>query len=168
MSVLEDIGSGSESARSSLEDALSLVRRAYEEAGELEDSASGHGWAGVAEAMGNAREALESTVQVVEDAYEATGTAIERLGEITSEMSSDEVARRLGEIGEGLDSARTGAGRAVELLDDVRTAAGQADAETLLQLADSAEEHLQSARESLESTVKDTESEASDATTWGN
>ena len=82
-------------------------------------------------------------------------------------MSSDEVAHRLAEIGQRFETARSAASQAVESLEDARTSAEQADADTLAQLVDSAEESLTTGRETLASAVSDTGSEQSEATNWG-
>ena len=168
MSVLDDIRSNAEAAHGSFDEAKTLVKQASEEASELEQSAAGHGWAGVAQAMSSAQEALEETAGVIDNAITAASEAITQLSEITDEMSSDEVARRLAEIGQRFEAARSTASQAIESLDGARTSAEQADAETLARLVDSAEENLTTGRETLASAVTDTESEQSEATTWGN
>ena len=168
MSVLDDIQSNAEAAHGSFDEAKTLVKQASDEASKLEQSAAGHGWAGVAQAMSSAQETLEATAGVVDGAMTATSEGIGQLSEITEEMSSDEVAGRLAEIGQRFETARTAASQALESLEDARTSAEQADAESLAQLVDSAEESLTTGRETLASAVTDTESEQSEATTWGN
>jgi hypothetical protein len=167
MSVLSDIRSNADAAHGSFDEAKTLVKQASEEAGGLEQSAAGHGWAGVAQAMSSARETLEEVAGVIDGAMMATSEGISQLSEITEEMSSDEVARRLAEIGQRFESARGAASQAVESLEDARTSAEQADAESLAYLLDSAEQNLTTGRETLASAVTDTESEHSEATNWG-
>jgi exonuclease VII small subunit len=118
--------------------------------------------------MSSAQETLDEAAGVVEGVMTATSEGISQLSEITEEMSSDEVASRLAEIGQRLETARTAVSQALESLEDARTSCEQADAETLAQLIDSAEQTLTTGRETLASAVTDTESEQSEATTWGN
>jgi hypothetical protein len=113
--------------------AKTLVKQASDEASELAESAAGHGWAGVAQAMSSAQETLDEAAGVIDGAMTATSEGISQLSEITEEMSSDEVARRLTEIGQRFETARTAASQALESLGDARTSAEQADAETLAQ-----------------------------------
>ena len=168
MSVLDDIRSNAEAAHGSFDEAKTLVKQASDEASELEQSAADHGWAGLAQAMTSAQETLEEAARVIEGAMTATSEGMSRLSEITEEMSSDEVASRLAAIGQRFETARSAASQAVESLEEARTSAEQADAETLAQLVDSAEESLTTGRETLASAVSDTESEQSEATNWGN
>jgi hypothetical protein len=168
MSVLDDIRSHADAAHAFLEDAETSVRQASEEASALEESASGHGWSGVAAAMSDAQETLSAVSASIESAREATSQGLEQLGGITEEMSSDEVARRLGDVGGVLEPAGSTADQAVEQLGDARGFAEQADAETLMRLVDGAEEDLRKSRESLEAAVKDTRSDQGEASSWGN
>ena len=105
---------------------------------------------------------------MIDNAITAASEGIRQLSEIAEEMSSDEVARRLAEIGQRFETARSAASQAVESLEDARTSAQQADAESLAQLVDSADENLTTGRETLASAVTDTQSEQSEATTRGN
>jgi hypothetical protein len=168
MSVLDDIRSNAEAAHESLDAARTLVKQASDEASELEQSAAGHGWAGVAQAMSSAQETLEEAAGTIDNAITATSEGISQLSEITEEMSSDEVSARLAELRQRFETAQTAASQAIESLEDARASAEQADAATLAQLVDSAEENLTTGRETLASAVTDTESEQSEAITWGN
>jgi hypothetical protein len=168
MSVLDDIRSSAEGAHGSFDDAKTLVKQASNEASELEQSAAGHGWAGVAQAMSSAHETLEVTAGTIEGAMTATTEGITQLSEITEEMSSDEVGRRLATIGQRFESARTTAAQAIDSIDDARTSAEQADAQSLLQLVNTADENLTTGRETLASAVTDIESEQLEAIFWGN
>ena len=49
--------------------------------------------------MSSAQQSLEEVAGAIDDALEATTEGLRELSEITDEMSSDEVARRLGEVG---------------------------------------------------------------------
>ena len=51
MSVLEDIRSNAEGAHGSLDEAQTLVKQAFDEANDLEQSAAAHGWAALAQAI---------------------------------------------------------------------------------------------------------------------
>jgi hypothetical protein len=168
MSVLDDIRSHAEAADGSFDEAKTLVKQASDEASDLAESAAGHGWAGVAQAMSSAQETLAEAAGVIDGAMTATSEGISQLAEITEEMSSDEVAHRLAGIGQRFETARSAASQALESLEEARTSAEQADAENLAHLVDSAEENLTTGRETLASAVTDTESEQSEATTWGN
>jgi hypothetical protein len=168
MSVLDDIRSNAEAAHGSFDDAKTLVKQASDEASELEQGAAGHGWAGVAQAMSSAQETLDEAAGVIDGAITATSEGISQLSEITEEMSSDEVAHRLAGIGQRFETARSAAAQALTSLDEARTSAEQADAESLAHLVDSAEETLTTGRETLAAAITDTESEQSEAATWGN
>jgi hypothetical protein len=103
----------------------------------------------------------------VDDALKATAESITRLSEITGEMSSDEVARLLTTIGQGLESARTAAASAASSLDDPRMTAQQAGAQTLVETVDAAEGQLTTGREALEAVVARIEAEQAEAAAWG-
>jgi|SRR3954466_8873305 hypothetical protein len=167
MSVLADITSHAEAAHSAFDEARSLAKQATEAADDLEQSAAGHGWDGVAQAMTSAKESLEAAESAIDGALESTSAGLQALGEITDTMSSDEVARRLGEIGHGFEEARGSAEQALQSLDDASTAAAQADAETVLQTLNEADGKLREGRESLDRSVSDAQAEQSEATGWG-
>jgi hypothetical protein len=167
MSALDDIGSNAAAAHGSLDEAQTLVKHASEEASELAQSAAGHGWAGIAQVMSSAQETLEEAAGVIDNAMTATSEGLTHLSEITAEMSSDEVAGRLNEIGQRFEKARSAASQAIESLGDAQSSAKQANAERLAQLVDGAWESLTTGRESLASAVTSTESEQSEATAWG-
>lgn len=168
MSVLDDIRSGAEAAHGAFDDARTLVRQAAEEADDLESSAAAHGWAGVAQAMASAKDALEAAAAAVESALESTSDAVRELGEITGTMSSDEVAERLGRIGSGFTDATGAADQALSSVDDATGAAAEADASSLAQALEEAGNKLKEARESLQQARSSTEQEQGEATTWGN
>jgi tetratricopeptide (TPR) repeat protein len=167
MSVLDDIRSNAEAAHGTFDEATSLVKQAAEEADDLGSSAASHGWEGVAQAMSSAKEALEAADEAIDSAADSTSDGMRALGEITSTMSSDEVAGRLGEIRGGLDDARGAAAQALERVGEASSAASQADAESLLQTLTEAEGKLKEARESLQQAITDAESEQSEAASWG-
>lgn len=168
MSVLDDIRSSAEGANETFDDALALTKQAMDEASDLEQSAAGHGWSGVAEVMASAQEALETVTSAIEGAVEATTQGLARLSEITVEMSSDEIAGRLAAVKIQFDAARHAASQATDALDEARTAAAHADAESLLRLVHGADERVETGRETLAAAVDLTESEQSEATAWGN
>jgi hypothetical protein len=167
MSELDDIRSSAESAHESLDEARASAKHAADEASDLEQRAADHGWDGVAQGMASANESLEAAASAVDAAMVATTEGVSQLAEITAEMSSDEVARRLAASGQRFSSARTTAAQAVNSLDNARTLAQQADALTLLQLLDHAEDNLDAGRDALEAAVTAATSEQSEATAWG-
>jgi hypothetical protein len=168
MSVLEEIRSSGAGAHGSLDDAQTLVKRASEEAGDLAQSAAAHGWTGVAQTMEAAQEALDAADSAIGAAMDTVSQALAKLSEITDEMSSDEVASRLAAINDQLDTARTSTGQAIGSLDEARAAAEQADAGSLYQAIDGADEKLKTGHETIGAAVTLTESEQSEATAWGN
>lgn len=168
MTVLEEIRSSGDGAHGSLDEAQTLVKRASEEAGDLAQSAAAHGWAGVAQTMESAQEALDDADSAIRTAIDTVTQALAKLSEITDQMSSDEVASRLATVNDQFDTARTSTGQAIGSLDEARTAAEQADAESLFQAIDSADEKLKTGHETIGTAVTLTESEQSEATAWGN
>jgi hypothetical protein len=168
MSGVDDIRSNLEAARESFDEAETLAKRASELAGELEQSAAGHGWSGVEQAMSDCQAKLEEAAPGIGDALSAAAGGVASLAEITQEMSSDEVATRLAAIGERLGSARTAVGQARESVGEARTAADQANATTVVELTDTAETSLTHGQGLLEAAVGATESEQSEAAAWGN
>src|SRR5262245_61064373 len=105
MSVLDDIKDNAQNAHQALDDAKTVLTKAADEAEDLQDSAASHGWAGVANAMSSAQESLGEAIGAIDDGLEAISDSLRDLGEITEEMSSDEVSRRLGAIGSSLEGA---------------------------------------------------------------
>jgi hypothetical protein len=166
MSV-DEVRSGGEGARRSLDEAAECARRATTEAEELEQSAAGHGWTGVAQAMSSAQEALTEAAAPLGDALEAVAAGLAALAQLTDESSSDEVALLLGGIDERFDGALTLVGRAAEALGAARQAATEAGAEGLVRLVDDVETSLAAGREALETAARATTSEHSEATAWG-
>ena len=167
MAALDDIRSHAEGIHQSLDEVKGLVRQAWDEAKDLEESAAGHGWAGVSQAMSSAQASLKAATSSLDDALEQAQDGMRELTEITDEMSSDEVARRLGEVGQRLENTRSAATQATSSLDEARESAQQADAATVYQLVDEADDALRSALGTLDGTVSDIDAERSEATSWG-
>jgi hypothetical protein len=117
--------------------------------------------------MSSAEETSELVTSVIDDAVDATSGGLTKLSEITIEMSSEAVVVRLGEARELFDSGGAEAGEAAATLHDARTSAEQADAESVLELIDDAEDSLNTGREALSSTVNELDSEQAPATDWG-
>jgi hypothetical protein len=165
--VLADVRSKAQAASESLDEADSMVKRASDRADDLEQSAAGHGWVGVAEAMASAKETLDVVAYTIADAVQATSDGLARLSTVVDELSSDEIAVRLDEARRLFASGESEAGGAVETLDDARSSAERADAETVLEPIASAAESLNIAREALTAALKDAESEHAQAAGWG-
>jgi hypothetical protein len=167
MSALADIGSEAESARASLDEAMTLLTSASHEASDLAESAAGHGWAGVAQAMSSTQDTLQEAAAAVDDALQVTAANVTRLSEITGEMSSDEVAHLLTGIGDGFEAARTAATLAIASLDEPRATAQEAGARTVVERVDAVQERLTAGREILAAVATKIEAEQSAATAWG-
>lgn len=168
MTVLDGIRSNADGAHASLEEARSVTLQALEEAGQLEQSAAAHGWGAVAEAMSGAQQTLEATLSAIDAAAQAAASGVTGLGQITDTMSSDEVAERLGAVGEELGGARSSAAQAAEALDDAEHAAHQADAATIAQMVATAKEAVLAGIGGLDAATADVAGERSEATAWGN
>jgi hypothetical protein len=168
MSRVDDIRSSLGAARESFDEAVTLVKRAAEMASDLEQSAAGHGWWGVEQAMSECQEKLQEASPAIGDALHAVVDAVASMAEITQEMSSDEIATRLAAVGERLGSARTATGQALESVGEARTAAGQADATTVVEMSDEAETALTTGQGLLEAATTAADTEQSEASAWGN
>jgi phage-related protein len=168
MSVLDDIKGKAESALQSLDDAETVVAKAKDEAEELAESAANHGWAGVADAMSSAEQSLGEVAGTISGAQGSIKDGLTGLSEITDEMSSDEVASRLGAIGQSFEGATGAVQQAQGGLDTAKDSAVQADATSVHQLIEEAEEKLESATTSLNAATSSIDTEQAEATSWGN
>ena len=168
MSRLDDIRFHAHAAGESLDEAWGVVNRASDEAGDLAETAAGHGWAGLARGMNDVQETLQEVASTIDGAIKATADSVPPLSELTDEKSSDEVAATLRRIGAQFDVGRAAVSRSMERLGDARSSADLTDAESLGLLIGSAQDHLGVGGRALDAATTAVEAEQSDAATWGN
>ena len=167
MSVLDEIRSNLERARTCLDQARGQVLAASPEAAELETSANGHGWTTVAHAMSSAREALDAASEQLGTAHDATAEACRELSDVDDETGSDAVARRLNAISRQLRSADEAAAQAAGSVADARLSAEQTDAVSLSGLLDDVGDDVRHSREALTPVMAAVEAEATAAQQFG-
>jgi hypothetical protein len=167
VSASDEVRAGAEAGRRQLDEAGAQVARASATSGDLAESAAAHGWSGLAEVMRGVQEDLTEVVRALEGAVTAAGDGIALLGQITAELSSDEVAHRLAVVAERLRSAHGTALQALASLETTRTSADRAGAHVVARLLAAAQEHVTTARDALESAGTAAGAEGSAAAEWG-
>jgi hypothetical protein len=167
MGGVNDIRAHLGAARESLDEGERLLQQASAVAGDLKQSAAIHGWSGVERAMSDCQEELEEATLVIGGALGAAVDGVAALAGIPDEMSSDEVAARLSTVGELLDAALTHTEQSLESIGEARNIAEQADATTVVELADAAETALTTGQGLVKAATTTTDAEQSDASAWG-
>ncbi|MGH3730497.1 MAG: hypothetical protein ACRDTU_17345 [Micromonosporaceae bacterium] len=168
MTRTAEIITGADAARGRIAEARAEATDALNLAYELMEVAAAHGWDGVATSMNSAKETLEAVIAHADNADQAAGAAVTVLGEITSKLSSYEVAERLATVIQHFDQVRDGIDSATGSVNDTRHACQQAgEPYELLQILQVISDDLGEARHSVDKTTSVTESERQDAETWG-
>jgi hypothetical protein len=164
---LDEVSSLVRVADQALGDAETTVAEATDLAGELEESAAGHGWGRIAAAMSQVQEDLVTVVEAIDDSRTAIGNGLRHVSVIAGETSSDEVARVFSDAAAELGSARAAAEVALRRLTDPRDRAQEADAARCDEILRIAEEDVARARELLRAAIERTASEQAVAADWG-
>jgi hypothetical protein len=164
---LDDVSSLVRAADQALSDAETAAGEATDLAGELEESAAGHGWGRIAAAMSQVQEDSATVAEAIHSSRTAIGKGLGHVSVITGETSSDEVARLLSDAAAELGSARAAAEAALRHLIDPRDRAQEADAAGCDEILRTAEEDVSRARELLRTAIERTASEQAVAANWG-
>jgi archaellum component FlaC len=144
------------------------VDAAREQASELMEEAAAHGWEGVAATMQQAVEALEAVATSLNAVEDSLGTALGSLGEITSKLSSGDVAQRLEGTAREFEEIRSGVEVAAGSLNDAVNAAAQAEANSLSGMLQGVSDQFDGLRQILEDVKNKTGEEGQAAENWGN
>jgi hypothetical protein len=162
----EEISAAVKAVGESLTEASATGERLTEFTREKAESASAHGWGGVAENMQQAVEHLEGVVQQLGTASDAVGSAVAALDAITDKMSSPEVIEQLGAAESELQSVDGAVEAAVGLVDEAVTACEAAGQTSLPESLQSFREEIGEAQEKAGVSRSDVEAESQEAQTW--
>jgi len=163
-----EITEATQAAHKAIDGVKSDVDTAREQASELMEEAAAHGWEGVAATMQQAIEALEAVTASLSSADDSLEAVLRSLGEITSKLSSGEVAQRLGNTARELHEIRSGVDTAAGSLNDAVNAAAQAEANALSAALQGVSDQFDGLRRILEDLKTKTDEEGQAAESWGN
>jgi molecular chaperone GrpE (heat shock protein) len=162
----EEINTAVKGLGETLADASATAERLTESAREKTESASAHGWGGVAENMQEAVDHLEGVVEQLGTASTAVQSAVEALDAITEKMSSPEVVEQLGAASSELESLDGALEAAVGQVDEAVTACEAAGQTSLPERMQTLREEIGTVQEKAGESRGDVQTESQEAQTW--
>jgi hypothetical protein len=167
MSELDRLQDNARMTQEALTEAQSLAERASLIADDLGRRAGEHGWLGLMRGMNSAADALQNSKGAITSAVSAVNNAGSVLATINEELSTEVIADKLATVKSHMQVAGSAAVDAGREMLVAKSSAQLADAPTLVNVIDAANDPLERIRIVLDSAADQAESEVAAARAWG-
>ncbi|MGH3716271.1 MAG: hypothetical protein ACRDT4_22840 [Micromonosporaceae bacterium] len=166
MSV-DDIKAGAELARDAITTAITELQGAIAQAQSLAQDAGARGWEGVAHTVMASHQALEAAAANLTSGHEATDSAVNAAGAITTQLAPTDVASRAAGVIQHYDEATNAIETAGSSVDGAYQYAQQAEADVLCSVISGASDDITTARQAVEAAKTTAATEQAEAANWG-